>query len=86
MIDCRAYSISEGIQNEFALKMTIQKNCGNVQTISHFEKPKEVLAKFITESNMENTESRILRFNRSNNNFQKREKKIRTEPFIAFKF
>lgn len=41
----------------------------SVLTSTHFEKPKEVLSKFITESNMENTESRILRFNRSNNNF-----------------
>lgn len=39
----------------------------SVLASTHFSEPKEVLAKFITESNQENTETRILSYGQQNN-------------------
>lgn len=79
----RSY-ISDGIPARVAKKMATKKTVEmcrlsaktdlvkSVLASTHFDEPKEVLAKFITESSQENTEKRILRFtsNRTRNNFR----------------
>lgn len=73
----RSY-ISDGIPQNTALKMTVKKTVEmcrlsaksdlvkSVLAATHFDEPKEVLAKFITESNQESSETRILAFGRYN--------------------
>lgn len=75
----RSY-ISDGIPHELAMSMTIDKTVEmcrlsaksslvkSVLAATKFTEPKEVLAKFITEANQENSETRILAFGNQNTN------------------
>lgn len=75
----RSY-ISDGVPHDLAMKMTIDRTVEmcrlsartplvkSVLASATFAEPKEVLAKFITESNQETTETRILAYGNGNNN------------------
>lgn len=74
----KAY-ICDGIPSDVAKKMTIEKTVEmcrlsaksplvrSVLASTHFEEPKDVVAKFITESSAEKTEAQILSFGRNTN-------------------